>query len=466
MAFRIYNNVESLNALRNLNVTQTRLGRSLEKLSSGLKVNTGKDGPAALVISEKLRAQIAGLGQAVENSEQAMSLVQLAEGALAEVNSLLTSIRSLAVHAANEGALDADSLAADQAEITNALETIDRISSSAQYGTKLLLDGSRGVQGSTTDADVTFMSGSDATVAGTYSVDLTVQALQGVATAGTVQTANLGADETVTLNGTNITLTTGMSQVQVRDRINEYNTSTGVTATISAGDELVLTSDAFGSAWTVSAVSNVAAAGVNTSGIGTTVITGTGVDVAGTLGGQVATGKGLVLTGDSGSVVEDLAVSSAGVVGNQGSVTVTQGSLQFQVGANAGQTVKISLPSMAATQLGTGLSSNQFNNLSEINVTSANGASDAIAVIDKAIDHVTSKRGEMGAFQKNTLESYINTLRIARENTIASESVIRDTDFAAEMAEFTKNTILIQSGSSMLAQANQLIPGIALQLLQ
>jgi flagellin len=153
-------------------------------------------------------------------------------------------------------------------------------------------------------------------------------------------------------------------------------------------------------------------------------------------------------------------------VGNQGSVTVTQGSLQFQVGANAGQTVKISLPSMAATQLGTGLSSNQFNNLSEINVTSANGASDAIAVIDKAIDHVTSKRGEMGAFQKNTLESYINTLRIARENTIASESVIRDTDFAAEMAEFTKNTILIQSGSSMLAQANQLIPGIALQLLQ
>ena len=93
MAFRIYNNVQSLNALRNLNLTQTRLGRSLEKLSSGLKVNTGKDGPAALVISEKLRAQIAGLGQAIDNSEQAMSLVQLAEGALAEVNTLLTSIR-------------------------------------------------------------------------------------------------------------------------------------------------------------------------------------------------------------------------------------------------------------------------------------------------------------------------------------------------------------------------------------
>ena len=118
MAFRIFNNVQSLNALRNLNLTQSRLGKSLERLSSGLKVNTGKDGPAALVISEKLRAQIAGLSQAVDNAEQAVSLVQLVEGSLAEVNTLLTSIRSLAVHAANEGANDADSLAADQQEIT------------------------------------------------------------------------------------------------------------------------------------------------------------------------------------------------------------------------------------------------------------------------------------------------------------------------------------------------------------
>ncbi len=464
MAFRIYNNVESLNSLRNLNITQTRLGRSLEKLSSGLKVNTGKDGPAALVISEKLRAQISGLGQAVENSEQAMSLVQLAEGALAEVNSLLTSIRSLAVHAANEGALDADSLAADQAEINNALETIDRISSSAQYGTKLLLDGSRGVQGSTTDADVTFVSGSETTVAGTYAVVLSAQAEQATVT-GAANTGQLTADETVTLNGTNISLTTGMSIDQVRDRINEYNTTTGVTASVSVGSELVLTTDSYGSAQSVSIVSNTAAAGPD-SGIGQVVLTDAGVDIAGSLGGQTATGKGLVLTGDAGTVVEDLAISSDGAAIAQGSVTVTQGSLQFQVGANAGQTVRISLPSMASTQLGNGLSSNQFNNLSEIDVTSATGASDAIGIIDKAIDQVTEKRGEMGAFQKNTLESYINTLRIARENTIASESVIRDTDFASEMAEFTKNTILIQSGSSMLAQANQLIPGIALQLLQ
>ena len=464
MAFRIYNNVQSLNALRNLNLTQTRLGRSLEKLSSGLKVNTGKDGPAALVISEKLRAQIAGLGQAIDNSEQAMSLVQLAEGALAEVNTLLTSIRSLAVHAANEGALDADSLAADQAEIDNAIETINRIASSAQFGTKLLLDGSRGVQGSTTDGNTSFVSGTEDTIAGTYAIVVATQAEQAVTAAGTTQTANLAVNETLTINGVNVQLTAGMTQAQVVAAINDVNRQTGVTAT-APGGVLTLTSDAYGALQSISVVSNVAAGGTS-SGIGTTVITDSGVDIAGTIGGLAATGKGLVLTGDTGLVTAGLAISTTNAAGASGSVTVTQGSLQFQVGANAGQTVRISLPSMAATQLGTGLASNQFNNLSEINVESALGANDAIGIIDKAIDQVTEKRGEMGAFQKNTLESYTNTLRIAHENTIGAESVIRDTDFAAEMAEYTKNTILIQSGSAMLAQANQLIPGIALQLLQ
>ncbi len=463
MAFRIFNNVQSLNSLRNLNLTQTRLGRSLEKLSSGLKVNTGKDGPAALVISEKLRAQIAGLQQAVDNSEQASSLVQLVEGSLAEVNTLLTSIRSLTVAAANEGANDADSLAADQAEINNAIDTINRIASSAQFGTKLLLDGSRGVQGSATNSAVSFQSGTDKTVAGTYAINITTQAEQAVVTAGTAQTAALAANETVTINGVNIVLTAGMNQTQVRDQINTFNKSTGVTATINGTNNLVLTSDAYGSASSVSAVSNVAAA-ANSSGIGTTVASDAGVDIAGTIGGLAATGKGTVLTGDAGTVVEGLAISTTST-GGLGSVTVTQGSLQFQVGANAGQTVKISIPSMQSTQLGTGVVSNQFSNLSQIDVTRANGASDAIAIIDKAIDQVTAKRGELGAFQKNTLESYINTLRIAHENTIAAESVVRDTDFAAEMANFTKNTILIQSGSRMLAQSNQLIPGIALQLL-
>ncbi len=463
MAFRIYHNIQSMNALRNLTLTQSRLTRSLERLSSGLRVNTGKDDPAGLVISERFRAQISGISQALENAENAVSLVQTVEGALGEVNTLLVSIRELTVHAANEGANDADTLAADQAEIDNALATIDRISASTQFGTKLLLDGSRGVQGSPTDPDVAFVSGTENTVAGTYAVDITTQAEQAVVSAGTTQTTTLAQAETVTISGVNINLTLGMSITQVRDKINEYNTSTGVTASIdAANNNLVLTTDNYGSAHTVTAVSNVAAA-VDSSGIGTTVLTDTGVDIAGTLGGLAATGTGNVLTGDAGTVVEGLAIRTT-ETGAQGSVTVTQGSLVFQVGANAGQTVTISINSMASSQLGTGVTGNMFNNLSEIDVTSSAGAQDAMSVIDEAIDEVTTKRGEFGAFQKNTLESYINTLRIAEENLTAAESVLRDTDFAKEMAEFTKYQILAQSGAAMLTQAN-ILPQLALQLL-
>jgi flagellin len=462
MGFRIYHNIQSMNALRNLDKTQSNLSTSLERLISGLRVNTGKDDPAGLVISEKFRAQISGLGQAIENAENAVSLVNMVEGALNEVNTLLVSIRELAVHAANEGANDDESLAADQAEIDNALATIDRISSSTQFGKKNLLDGTRGVQGTPTDADVTFVSGTEDTIAGTYAINITTQAEQATVSAIT-QTGNLAVDETVTIMGVNIGLTTGMSAAQVVTKINEYNSATGVTASLDAANSnLVLTMDNYGSAYTVTAVSTVAA-GATSSGIGTTVLTDDGVDIAGEIGaGLAATGVGNVLTGNAGLVTEGLAIRTT-ATGTQGSITVTQGSMTFQVGANAGQTVSISMNSTAAASIGTGVSGNMFNNLSEIDVTSTNGAQDAMAIIDKAIDQITNKRGEFGAFQKNTLEIYINTLKIAEENLTSAESIVRDTDFAREMADFTKNQILAQSGAAMLTQANQL-PQLALQM--
>ena len=131
----------------------------LRRLSSGLKINRGADGPAALVISEKQRAQIAGLNQAIDNTEKAASVVQTAEGALNEINSLLVKVRSLAIDSANSGVNDDDALAANQAEITNALDTINRIANNTQFGTKKLLDGSAGISGTASDADVTFLKG-------------------------------------------------------------------------------------------------------------------------------------------------------------------------------------------------------------------------------------------------------------------------------------------------------------------
>src|SRR6266481_1328517 len=149
MALSITNNVSSLVAQDNLSRTSSQLATSLQRLSSGLKINSGADGPAALVISEQQAAQIAGLQNAIDNTSKAIDLVKTAEGALSTINNLLTKIRSLALDSANSGVNDTNALAANQAEVTNALDTINRIAQNTQFGTKKVLDGSAGLTGST-----------------------------------------------------------------------------------------------------------------------------------------------------------------------------------------------------------------------------------------------------------------------------------------------------------------------------
>ena len=472
MGLSIANNVTSLNAQNNLNKASMGVRSSVEKLSSGLKINRGSDGPAALVISEKQRAQIAGLKQAIENTEKAASVVQTGEGALNEINSLLVKVRSLAIDSANSGVNDDDALAANQAEIANALDTINRIANNTQFGTKRLLDGSAGISGTASDADVTFLKGTSETAAGTYAVTITTLGERATATAGTAQTAALTADETLTINNVSVTLTNGMSQTQVVNRINEFSAQTGVIADVTGGATRLYTKD-FGSDADLTVVSNIAA-GVTSSGFGTSSVTDAGVDVIGTIGGTSYTGSGNVLTASSGSAKGITVQFAAGTganatttvaTGAQGNVTATDNSLVFQIGANQNQTAKIAINKVNPDGLGIGVSNNQFNNLNEIDVTSASKAQDTLAVVDAAINDVTNLRGTLGAFQANTLESTANNLRATLENTTNAESVIRDTDFASEIANFTKGQVLVQAGTAMLSNANQ-IPQLVLSLLR
>ncbi len=150
-------------------------------------------------------------------------------------------------------------------------------------------------------------------------------------------------------------------------------------------------------------------------------------------------------------------------VGGTEDVNNTDQSLVFQIGGNVGQTASIGIRNMSSTSLSKNVAGNMFNNLSEIDVTSVQGAQDAQALIDSAINSVSTTRGTLGSFQKNTLESNLRNLRIASQNLTAAESMIRDTDIATEMSQFAKNQILSQAGTSMLAQANQ-IPQSALSL--
>jgi flagellin len=160
---------------------------------------------------------------------------------------------------------------------------------------------------------------------------------------------------------------------------------------------------------------------------------------------------------------QPLEITEAGV--SVGRVFVAQNSMKFQVGANKGQTVGISVKGTNTENLAKGVANySGYNNLSDVDVTSFQGAQDALILVDQAINEITSSRGDLGAFQKNTLEANLSNLRIANENLISSESVIRDVDMAKEMAQFTRNQIMTQSATAMLAQANQL-PQNVLQLL-
>jgi flagellin len=471
MGLSIKNNVVSLNAQNNLFRTSAALAKSLERLSSGLKINRGADGPSALVISEQQRAQIAGLSRAIDNADKAVSMIQTAEGALNEINSLLVKIRGLALDSANAGVNDVNALAANQAEVDNALDTIDRIATTTQFGTKQLLDGSAGLNGSTNDTDVTFLRALSTSPTGTFAVNITTPGERATITAGTSQTGALAAAEVLTIKGVSISLAAGLTRAQVQARINEFTGQTGVVAEEAAGFTRLRT-NTFGLASSVTVQSDRAAAATS-SGFGTTQLTDQGVDVAGTIGTFAATGNGNVLTGATGAGAAGISISlglNAGsttqtVTGAQGNVTVVDNSLVFQLGPNAAQTAKIAVDKVTASSIGLNVAGVQFANLDLIDIRSTSGANDAIKVIDQAINDVSTMRGRLGAFQQNTLESTANNLRVALENLTFAESVIRDTDFAKETANFTKLQVLLQAGTTVLASANQ-NPQFVLALLQ
>lgn len=482
MSLTIANNALALTAQSNLGRSNRAMKRSLERLSSGFKVNRGADGPAALVISEKQRTQIAGLKTAIDNSEKAVSLVQTAEGALNEINSLLVKVRSLALDSANEGVNDADALAANQAEIDNALDTINRIANNTQFTTKKLLDGSSGIQGTPSQGDnVKFLAATtdtDDTTPHTVNVGTAASRATTLTTAD-LTAAPLAQDETLTINGVTVDLFSGMTGTQVKDRINQFTDQTGVTAHIvqngATAGQMRLSTTAFGEAAELNVISNIDGATANSTSIGTTLVTEEGVDMVATVAGTAFNGQGNVVTADSGVarglsllIVEDTSNDGdnahLSLSGDQGVVAISDESLIFQIGPNQNQTAKVAIAKANPGSLGIAVTGNQFNNLAEIEVTSAEKAQDALAVIDSAVDDITNLRGELGAFQQNTLEATANNLRATLENTVNAESVIRDTDFAAEIAEFTKQQVIQQAGTSVLGNANQ-IPQLVLSLL-
>jgi flagellin len=400
---RINENLMASNAARNLTSAGHALGASLEKLSSGFRINRAADDAAGLVISQGLRAQASGLRQATRNAEDGISVVQTAEGALNEVHTMLGRMRYLAVQAANSGANDAASRAASQAEIRALSTEITRVASSTRFGGINLLDGTYGGAGSAVNTGSSMADGWFAI------------------TVGDQFTIAVGATAPVTVHISQ-SLSFGAGTAAVAAQVQH-----DVDAALTAAGSTYAGKVAF-----------------------TPVVDGAGTSHFEVHTQGVSPGQQVVLTDTVAGGLRNglfLASPSTSTAG-----TGTGG--VFQVGANANETVGLTIASMASAALG----------VDALDVTSDGGASTAITTIDSAISTVSSTRGNLGALQ-NRFESMINNLQATAGNLDASESRIRDTDMATEMVTFTRNNVLVEAGTAMLSQSMK-VPDTVLQLLR
>ncbi|KPQ02386.1 flagellin [Marinobacter sp. HL-58] len=463
MALGINTNVASLSAQNQLNKSQQQNDSALERLSSGLRINSAKDDAAGLAISTRFSAQISGQNVAQRNANDGISYAQTAEGALGEITNALSRIRDLAVQSANDTNSASDREALNQ-ETEALISEVNRIADSTQFNGQNILDGSLedlqfqvganagqtiGVSGvdtrgsqlgsetfsmetGATQADIVAMAGDDLTINGVAiddtdvtDMDSMVKAInaesgttgvEAVKSNETVVTtavgADLGADRTLTLNDVEIDITSGADDQAIADRINEFSTQTGVEARINDADELELT-DSTGGTISIKVSDATELTGLDTSEEKYDAGIELRTDVDGTI--------------NVSSTDTDLVEAVLGT-GNSGGLATDS------------------------------------NTLTNVDISDRDGASKAIGTIDQALDQVNSLRAELGAVQSR-FESTISNLASSTENLSAANSRILDADFAAETANLSKSQVLQQAGISVLAQANAR-PQQVLSLLQ
>ena len=503
----INTNIASLNAQRALNGSQNDVSTALQRLSTGLRINTAKDDAAGLAISERFTSQINGLNQAVRNSNDALSLTQTAEGALGETTALLQRVRELAVQSANatNSATDRTAL---QAEVNQLLSEVDRIATTTTFNDVQLLDG--------TFTSKEFQVGSNAgqtiavTLAGASKSDLGVYKLNAVSST----TANTGSssavlstvDGTPPANGTSAqTLTisgsagsastaevaAGSSAATFATAVNAIEASTGVSASATnvaimdglAADGTVSFTLGDGAGNTASIQATVTQNDLSNLGSAINAVTAsTGISASvtgGTLTLTQAQGRDITVasftnTDASGDInlkstkadgtAEDTIVLDAtpAEVDDSGTVTgfVTfKSSDSFSVSTEDAETAGSILEAGANTAL-----TATQSNLGSVNISSVSGASDALDILDGAIAKLSSERAAIGAMQ-NRFESVVSNLSLASQNASSARSAIMDADFASETAALTRGQILQQAGIAVLAQANA-APQNVLALLQ
>lgn len=489
-----------MTAQRVLGQNNRSLGTSLERLSTGLRITRGKDDPAGLIASENLRAEKAAIGAAISNSERADQVVNIAEGGLQEVSSLLTELQGLLTTSANDAGLADSEKEANQLQIDSILQTIDRVAGATSFQGTKLLNGNLDYQVGSINAAVTDVQVKGAKFDGaSQQVDTIItQSAQkagyflSLGTATTIGLNDTGDQFTFEVAGSlgnrELQFASGADITEITSAINAVSDVTGVVATES-GTGIKLESSDFGSNEFVSiqivddasittdqanaAIVDLTATDFNTANASSTTalddadaangLRDDGQDIGATINGLLATGNGKTLSVNSDFLDVEFTLSDSGsqALGalSSGAFTINGGGADFQLAAEVGISGKVSLGigDISSRKLGSS-SLGYLDDLASgksFNVVDGNNLDDAQKIVASAIDKVSSTRGRLGAFQKNVVGATIRSLGVALENTSAAESVIRDADFASETASMTRNQILVQASTNVLSLANQ-----------
>lgn len=460
----INHNIAALNTHRQLGSATNAQSKSMEKLSSGMRINKAGDDAAGFAISEKMRGQIRGLDQASRNAQDGISLIQTAEGALNETHSILQRMRELTVQASNDTNTSEDR-SEIQKEIGQLNSEIDRISGTTEFNTQKLLNGSLGSKGASSNASKVGVVSTTGLKQGDYEVKITQEATKASSTATNAyddgEIANATGKDLV-INGVKIDTTGVTDYDSLKLAINGAKDKTGVELTSAKATAIKLESTEYGSNPTIS-LAGSDALWLKDQVFGTDAniepATVAGVDATASVTDNL-TSVTSNLTGVGQKVVYGSAeLTAKGALNETATVSVTSSGVSFQIGANKDQNVLVDVNQVDTSTLG-----NNTDKIKDVNVLTTEGAENAIKTVDDAIKQVSSERSKLGSFQ-NRLEHTINNLNTSSENLTAAESRVRDVDMAKEMMEQTKNSILSQAAQAMLAQANQQ-PQAVLQLLR
>ena len=483
MALRINTNIPSVTALRHLNRTDGAVRKSLERLSTGLRINSAADDPSGLVISEQLRKQIASMKQALRNSQNASNMIGTAEAALDETHALLIRIREAVVFALNTGGNSPEQIDAEQDSVDNMISSIDRIAETTRFATRRLLDGTSAIKTtSTVGSAITDMNIQSVQFDGNSQLSFNIAITQvasraggtdllaagfGAASNGTVLriTGNLGTED-IALDAS-FTSGTGGAASAFNDAINALTGNTGIYASngllysVDYGSDAAISLEVVSGTLTLQGGTDLTAS--------SSVRSDMGVDVGGYINGASFYGRGNQIRVVSSFLTGDFTLAEGTDSSSALGFRVRTSGLVFQINDDAplSNRERLGIRSTDSSMLGTsaytvpGIGGNTLTQGGFLSSLVSGGSNDlkanplnALRIVDAAVNDISDLRAYLGAFKSQTLDTNINSLAVAVENLAASESTIRDLDFAEETANYTRLQILYQSGISVLAQSN------------